>query len=85
MRYDPLDDAAHCELAESLRTALAEIDPIQSSAFCLIGLEGMSNREAADQLGVTANHVGVLLHRARQALREKLIAFDPTTTRREKP
>ena len=71
------------ELAERLRGALADIDPVQAEAFCLICLEDLTNREAADVLGVTANHAGVLLHRARQALREKLTAFDPAVERRE--
>ena len=71
------------ELAERLRDALAEIDPAQAKAFCLISLEALTNREAAEVLGVTSNHVGVLLYRARQALREKLIAFDPAIEGRE--
>jgi RNA polymerase sigma-70 factor, ECF subfamily len=74
---DPRDAAAHGELADHLRAALAELDPVLANVFCLICLEGLSNTEAAAQLGVTANHAGVLLHRARAALRVKLKAFDP--------
>ena len=79
---DPIDSAMRGELAERLRDALAWIDPVQAEAFCLICLEELTNREAAEVIGVTANHAGVLLHRARQALREKLIAFDPAIERR---
>ena len=79
---DPIDSAMRGELAERLRDALARIDPLQAEAFCLICLEDLTNREAAEVIGVTANHAGVLLHRARQALREKLIAFDPAIERR---
>lgn len=74
---DPLDLAAAGELADRLRAALAEIDPKQAEVFCLVVLDGLSNQEAADQMGVTASHAGVLLHRARTALRERLKAFDP--------
>jgi RNA polymerase sigma-70 factor, ECF subfamily len=78
---DPLDAAAHGELADRLRAALADLDPALASVFCLVCLEGLSNSEAAAELGVTANHVGVLLHRARQALRPKLSGFDPKVLR----
>ncbi len=79
---DPVDSAMRGELADRLRDALSGIDTVQAEAFCLVDLETLSNREAAEVLGVTANHVGVLLYRARQSLREKLIAFDPATERR---
>ncbi len=79
---DPIASAMRGELAERLRGALAGIDPVQAEAFCLICLEDLTNREAAEVLGVTTNHTGVLLHRARQALREKLMAFDPVPERR---
>jgi RNA polymerase sigma-70 factor (ECF subfamily) len=74
---DPLDLAAGGELAAALRRALADIDPVQAELFCLVGLDGWSNADAAAHLGVTANYAGVLLHRARAALRLKLKAFDP--------
>jgi RNA polymerase sigma-70 factor (ECF subfamily) len=74
---DPFECAAAGELADALRHALAAIDPAQAQVFCLTCLEGFSNTDAADQLGISANHAGVLLHRARVALRDKLRAFDP--------
>lgn len=78
---DPFDTATHGELADSLRVALADLDPTLASVFCLVCLEGLSYGDAAVQLGVTANHAGVLLLRARHALRTKLSGFDPTVTR----
>jgi RNA polymerase sigma-70 factor, ECF subfamily len=78
---DPLDVASAGELADRMRTALAEIDVIQATVFCLIHLDGLSNADAAEAVRVTANHAGVLLHRARQALREKLSQFDPARDR----
>lgn len=74
---DPLDLAAGGELADRLRDALTTIDPVQAEVFCLVLLEGFSYRAAADQLGITPNHAGVLLNRARAALRERLRSFDP--------
>ena len=60
--------------------ALTEIDPRQAEAFCLVALEGHSYDEAAHEMNVKTNHVGVLLNRAKAALRERLIAFSPTLT-----
>jgi RNA polymerase sigma-70 factor (ECF subfamily) len=75
--FDPSELACGGELAAALRAALPAVDPQQAEVFCLVCLEGFSNRDAAAHLGVTANHVGVLLHRARAALRDRLAAFDP--------
>jgi RNA polymerase sigma-70 factor (ECF subfamily) len=40
--------------------------------FVLACLEGASYQEIAEQLGLTVNHVGVLLNRARASLRDRL-------------
>ena len=67
------DDAAEAsELLEDLRAALAELPEQQATAFVLTQIEGESHGDAAIALGVTANHVGVLVHRARATLRERL-------------
>jgi RNA polymerase sigma-70 factor (ECF subfamily) len=81
---DPLQLAQTCELAERLRVALAEIDPRQSQVFCLTQLEGMSYDDAASELGLTVNHVGVLLNRARSTLKERLAAFAPLCDKEDK-
>ena len=78
---DPLDRVAAGELAAALRVALTVIDPQQAEVFCLVCLEELSYRDAAEQLGITANNAGVLLNRARTALRERLAAFDPNPQR----
>jgi RNA polymerase sigma-70 factor (ECF subfamily) len=67
------------ELAGQLRLALAELDDRQAQVFCLACLEGCSYEEIAAQLGITVNHVGVLLTRARSSLQERLRTFDPAT------
>jgi RNA polymerase sigma-70 factor, ECF subfamily len=82
---DPISRAAAGELAEALRHALAAIDADQAAAFCLTALDDLSYLEAADALGVTPNHVGVLVHRARAELRSRLRAFAPAHERGEVP
>lgn len=74
---DPLLAAQASELAEHLRKALADLDDRQAQAFCLACLEGLSYQEVAEQVGVTVNHVGVLLNRARAKLRERLQSHRP--------
>jgi RNA polymerase sigma-70 factor (ECF subfamily) len=68
----PPDHAAAAELAESLRTALADLPPKQADVFCLHCLDGFSYREVAEALGMSVDDVGVTLHRARARLREAL-------------
>src|SRR5262245_24739813 len=56
---EPLHLAAMSELSDHLRDALAELDARQAEVFCLICLDDLSYAEAADQLGLSINHVGV--------------------------
>ncbi|HKB02878.1 MAG TPA: sigma-70 family RNA polymerase sigma factor [Gemmataceae bacterium] len=70
----PPEGATAGELAEQLRLALTRLPPQQAEAFCLHALDGWSYAEVADQLGLSVDHVGVLLHRARKQLRERLAA-----------
>jgi len=74
---EPIEAAAAGELAGRLRQALAELDERPAQVFCLACLEGFSYQEIAEQLGVTVNHVGVLLNRAKASLRQRLQAFGP--------
>jgi RNA polymerase sigma-70 factor, ECF subfamily len=73
----PGQAAETAELSEQLRDALAALDSRQAHIFCLACLEGFSYEQIAEQLDITANHVGVLLNRARLSLREQLRAFKP--------
>ena len=68
----PEQSAEDAELSDRLRDALAGIPGRQAEVFCLHCLEGWSYEEIAAQLGLSANAVGVLLHRARKRLRELL-------------
>ena len=80
----PDQTAAASELAEHLRQALAELEPRQAQVFCLACLEEVGYAEIAQQLGITVNHVGVLLNRARGELRERLQAHAPDGTAKER-
>lgn len=73
----PAESAHERELFQRLREGLSELPGDQAEACCLRFLEGFSYEEIADDLGVTVNHVGVLLHRAKALLQSRLAAFAP--------
>jgi RNA polymerase sigma-70 factor (ECF subfamily) len=75
---DPQRMAQYRELIERLREALSQVPLEQAQAFCLRYFEQMSNQEIAGQMATNANHIAVLLHRAREALRKR---FDESRTR----
>lgn len=72
----PEQAARAAELSEQLVLALTELEPRQAEVFTLACLDGWSYQEIAAELRLTVNHVGVLLNRARAALRDRLRAFD---------
>lgn len=65
------------ELEARVKRELTRLPPQQAEAFWLLSVEQMSYGEIGEQLGVEANHVGVLVHRARQRLRELLADLNP--------
>jgi RNA polymerase sigma-70 factor (ECF subfamily) len=71
----PLQEAERSELAGRLRTALAQLPPRQAEVFCLRCMEECTYEEIASRLGLRVNAVGVLLHHARDRLRELLAPF----------
>jgi RNA polymerase sigma-70 factor (ECF subfamily) len=73
----PAARAEQAELSAALRVALAHLPPKQADAFCLHALEGWSYREVAQHLETSVDDVGVCLHRARAALRERLGSILP--------
>ncbi len=75
--HQPPDVAAGQELFACLRQGLAALPQEQAEACCLRFLEDLSYGEIAEELKITVNHVGVLLNRAKVALRENLLAFAP--------
>jgi RNA polymerase sigma-70 factor (ECF subfamily) len=65
------------ELVARLKRELGRLPPQQAEAFWLLSVEQMSYREISEQMGVEENQVGVLIHRARQRLREWLADLNP--------
>lgn len=67
---DDRPDAAldRAETTAQLAGCMAKLGDVQRAVVTLRVLEELSGHEAAEALGVTPNHVGVLLHRARKEL-----------------
>lgn len=74
------DTAQLDELRSQLRIALAQLSREEATAFGLCVLEGWTYADAGEQLQTPANTIGVLVHRARQQLRELLQHVDPNLT-----
>lgn len=68
---NPLDQMMTDELRAAIDRAIDSLPVPQRAAIQLKSL-GHSLTEIGESLGVTANHAGVLVHRARQALRQSL-------------
>lgn len=80
---NPSEAFEEAELAQQLREALATLDKRQAEVFALVNFADLSYREVAEQLGLSVNHVGVLLNRARSELRERLAEYNPTSENKE--
>ena len=53
-----------------LRNSLGALSAREAQAFCLRYMNDLDYREIAEELGITTNAAGVLLHRARAKLRD---------------
>jgi RNA polymerase sigma factor (sigma-70 family) len=86
----PLDESDHAsptpgpereaqarQEVERLAAAVREL-PLGARQVLVLTLEGLSQREIADVLGVEENVVSVRLHRARSALRQRWGEVQPT-------
>ncbi len=76
----PGQQAEAAELADRLCVALTELPPQQAEVFCLSCVEHLTYGEIGARLTLTTGAVGVLLHRARQRLRELLAPVDTKST-----
>jgi RNA polymerase sigma-70 factor (ECF subfamily) len=63
------------ELRRGLRQAILGLTPKNAEIFMLRFLEGVSNSEIAELLGMTQTAVGVALHRARHQVAKELRSF----------
>jgi RNA polymerase sigma-70 factor (ECF subfamily) len=60
------------DLRQALSRAMAQLKPAQAEIFALRFLEGLSNREIAQSLGISQVRVAVIVHRTRLQLRMEL-------------
>ena len=59
-------------LRQALATAIAKLNPRPAEIFALRFLEGLSNPEIAQMLGISQIRVAVIVHRTRLQLRKEL-------------
>lgn len=74
---DPASRAQRRELAWQLREAIGRLPAQEGKAFCLRYLSDMNYKQIAQELHMSTNAAGVLLHRAKARLRQ---ALTPTKT-----
>lgn len=63
------------ELRRGLRQAMLGLSERSAEIFALRFLEGVSNQEIAEMLGMTQSAVGVALHRARNHVKKEIRSF----------
>jgi RNA polymerase sigma-70 factor (ECF subfamily) len=63
------------ELRQALGQALAQLKPRPAEIFALRFLEGFSNPQIAQMLGISQVLVAVIVHRTRQQLRKELLPY----------
>ena len=71
-RQNPRATAARREKARLLRQALRALPKREARVFALRHFEDLSYEQIAQHTGLSVNHVGVVLHRARERLRKTL-------------
>jgi len=71
---DPQQRLAQRQFVAQVDACLRLLPPQQGRAFVLRDWLEEETDEVCRELGVTANHLGVMLHRARQRLRAALVA-----------
>jgi RNA polymerase sigma factor (sigma-70 family) len=59
-------------LRQALAWAMAQLKPRSAEIFALRFLEGLSNRQIAQTLGISQVLVAVIVHRVRQQLQSEL-------------
>ncbi len=70
----PIEALENAATAAQLVGCMAGLGDVHRHVITLRVLEELSGEEAAAELGLTANHVGVLLHRARKQLEQCMLA-----------
>lgn len=71
---EPLQQALRAQFVVDLAQVLERLPPVQSRAFVLREAWGQGTAEICAELGITPNHLGVMLFRARATLQRQLRA-----------
>ncbi len=75
----PARAAENAEFVELVESALDRIPGQAAEAFRMRELQGLSTDDITTKLGISRNHLWVLIHRAKKALRDQLSAiWEPT-------
>ena len=80
----PESAAEQQELADRLRRALARLSAREAGVFSLRHFGELSNTEIAETMKISADAVGIALHKARKKLKE-LLGQPETAGRRTRP
>lgn len=73
--FSPPESLLHGELARKIEEAMTDLPENQRSAILLCRQEDLSYEEIADILGCSVSATKSLIHRGREALKEKLKAY----------
>jgi len=68
----PVSAAENKELAEMLLNTFSKLEPVEAEIFCLKHLDNLSVSEIAQTVGLKENHIGVIIHRAKNKLKALL-------------
>ena len=74
---DPEAEIHRRELLEALEESARDLPPDYRIVWLMRDVEGLDTAETAQALGISVPNVKMRLHRARLALREKLVHFHP--------
>jgi len=69
---NPVSSAQNKELAESLLDGFSRLEPVEAEIFCLKHLDNLSIAEISQAVGLKENHIGVIIHRAKNKLKALL-------------
>ncbi|MEM7447351.1 MAG: RNA polymerase sigma factor [Myxococcota bacterium] len=70
---DPGHQIDHREAVSLLRSELSTLSHLERQAIVLVDVRDLERTEAASELGITRNHLRVLLHRGRDRLKGRLV------------
>lgn len=78
-RHEPASAAERAEFVHLVEQALEEVPTQAATAFRMRELQGLSTDDIVQHLNITPNHLWVLIHRAKKALRKKMEeVWEPT-------